>query len=94
MLHLRENKLHKLDGFTEDLKNLTYLNLRRNSVKQLRQLRKLKCLPKLDTLILIDNPIMNKRGDRMGEEEEEEELEGEEEKKDFVRINILVLLPK
>ncbi|XP_045469596.1 leucine-rich repeat-containing protein 23-like [Harmonia axyridis] len=90
VLHLRENKLHKLDGFTEDLKNLTYLNLRRNTVKQLKQLMKLRCLPKLETLILIDNPVMNKK-EAVGEEEEE--LEGEEDKKDYVRISILAMLP-
>ncbi|KAK9887197.1 hypothetical protein WA026_021039 [Henosepilachna vigintioctopunctata] len=99
ILHIRENKLHKLDGFSDNLRNLTYLNVRRNKIKQLRQFRKLACLPNLDTLIIIDNPVMStKATDKVrGEEEEvsdEEEVEAEEQdKKDYIRISILVMLP-
>ncbi|XP_028141015.2 leucine-rich repeat-containing protein 23-like [Diabrotica virgifera virgifera] len=65
-LHLRDNNIRKLSGFTEVLENLSYLNLRGNKINKLRQLRKLKCLPKLETLIVLDNPFYRK--DRVGSE--------------------------
>lgn len=60
ILHLRDNGVRKLDGFSEDLKDLWYLNLRKNNINKFRQFRKLRCLPKLDTLIIIDNPVAGK----------------------------------
>ncbi|KAL3277206.1 hypothetical protein HHI36_012556 [Cryptolaemus montrouzieri] len=93
ILHLRGNKLHKLDGFTAALRNLTYLNVRNNNIRHMRQFRKLACLPKLETIVILDNPVMNMRQEHVGEEEEEEEVDAEEEKKDFVRISLLVMLP-
>lgn len=57
VLHLRDNDLRKLDGFSGDLKELWYLNLRKNNVNKFRQFRKLRCLPKLDTIIITDNPV-------------------------------------
>lgn len=60
ILHLRDNNLRKLDGFSENLKMLWYLNLRKNYINKFRQFRKLRCLPKLDTIIVTDNPVIGK----------------------------------
>lgn len=51
-LHLRDNQLEKLDGFSELMANLQYLNLRGNNVGDVKETAKLKCLPKLRALIL------------------------------------------
>ncbi|XP_065650196.1 leucine-rich repeat-containing protein 23 isoform X1 [Hydra vulgaris] len=56
-LHLRNNKITNLNGFSENMKNLQYLNLRMNNISELHEINKLKCLPMLRALILIDNPI-------------------------------------
>lgn len=56
-LHLRDNKITKLDGFTEDLRDLSYINLRANTVTTIEQLDKLACLPALASLVLTDCPI-------------------------------------
>lgn len=60
ILHLRDNNIRKLDGFSEALKDLWYLNLRKNNINKFRQFRKLRCLPKLDTIIVTDNPVISK----------------------------------
>ncbi|KAI9140723.1 hypothetical protein BKA69DRAFT_1029249 [Paraphysoderma sedebokerense] len=56
-LHLRDNKVEKLDGFGERMKNLTYLNLRNNKITDFKELNKLKCISSLRELALQDNPI-------------------------------------
>ncbi|XP_065647243.1 leucine-rich repeat-containing protein 23 isoform X3 [Hydra vulgaris] len=56
-LHLRNNRITNLNGFSENMKNLQYLNLRMNNISELYEINKLKCLPMLRALILIDNPI-------------------------------------
>lgn len=100
ILHLRDNFIRKLNGFTKSLENLTYLNLRSNKIEKMREFRKLQCLPKLETLIILDNPIYKLSVKENIEEEEVEEEEGEndnvsdynnEEKR--IRLAILVLLP-
>ncbi|KAJ8985723.1 hypothetical protein NQ317_014374 [Molorchus minor] len=88
ILHMRQNNVRKLDGFTEELENLTYLNVRGNKITKIRQFRKLNTLPKLDTLILLENPLYGVPEEAVkgegspkeeeGEEEEEPEAEGEE----------------
>ncbi|KAK4877837.1 hypothetical protein RN001_010343 [Aquatica leii] len=89
ILHLRDNSIRKLDGFTSSLVNLKYLNLRKNKIVKFRQFRKLQCLPVLETLIVSENPIAGEETAK-GEEEPAEE---EEEKEDITRIPILVFLP-
>ncbi|XP_062985034.1 leucine-rich repeat-containing protein 23 [Elgaria multicarinata webbii] len=55
-LHLRDNQLETLDGFSESLKSLQYLNVRGNAIEQLQELTKLNVLPMLRALVLLDNP--------------------------------------
>ncbi|PAA61542.1 hypothetical protein BOX15_Mlig021015g2 [Macrostomum lignano] len=56
-LHLRDNQIETLDGFTDQMKNLQYLNMRGNGISSLRELNKLKCLPMLRAVVLSENPI-------------------------------------
>ncbi|KAM8977841.1 leucine-rich repeat-containing protein 23 isoform X1 [Sarcophilus harrisii] len=55
-LHLRDNKISELDGFSSEMKLLQYLNLRGNLVTNMSELIKLKDLPQLRALILLENP--------------------------------------
>ncbi|PIK48406.1 hypothetical protein BSL78_14736 [Apostichopus japonicus] len=64
-LHLRDNQIEKLDGFSDLMINLQYLNLRGNNIGDVKETAKLKCLPKLRALILSDNPISDEDDYRM-----------------------------
>lgn len=64
-LHLRDNKIKTLDGFTENMENLQYLNLRKNDIATFDEVSKLKCLPKLRALILRENPVSHEDGYRI-----------------------------
>ncbi|NXA98289.1 LRC23 protein, partial [Melanocharis versteri] len=55
-LHLRDNKLEALDGFSDSMKCLQYLNLRSNGIKSFQEVEKLRVLPVLQALVLMDNP--------------------------------------
>ncbi|KAL8202780.1 UNVERIFIED_CONTAM: hypothetical protein K2H54_025244, partial [Gekko kuhli] len=55
-LHLRDNMLESLDGFSESMKALQYLNLRGNAIAQIEEVAKLQKLPMLRALVLLDNP--------------------------------------
>ncbi|XP_045410399.1 leucine-rich repeat-containing protein 23 isoform X1 [Lemur catta] len=55
-LHLRDNHIETLSGFSGEMKSLQYLNLRGNMVTDLGELAKLRDLPKLRALVLLDNP--------------------------------------
>ncbi|KAG8509068.1 Leucine-rich repeat-containing protein 23, partial [Galemys pyrenaicus] len=55
-LHLRDNQIETLSGFSKEMKSLQYLNLRGNMVADLGELAKLQGLPKLRALVLLDNP--------------------------------------
>ncbi|XP_011685918.1 PREDICTED: leucine-rich repeat-containing protein 23-like [Wasmannia auropunctata] len=79
-LHLRSNRLANLDGFTERCRSLNYVNLRDNELPRISELRKLDCLPNLETLIVLGNPLLR---------EEAKEEEG----KEYRRV-ILAMLPK
>lgn len=107
-LHLRDNNIRKLNGFTQFLTKLTYLNLRSNNIMKLRQFRKLSCLPNLEILVYTGNPMEGKKSTILGiqgeggaddTEVEDEEAFGEDGpdfKKpafDPIRIGVLVLLP-
>lgn len=99
VLHLRDNQIKKLSGFTDQLANLTYLNLRNNKINKVREFRRLQCLPKLDTLIILENPVMGSKDiavpGEFDEEVEDEEMFGEDQyaPKDPTRISLIVLLP-
>ncbi|XP_025208531.1 leucine-rich repeat-containing protein 23-like [Melanaphis sacchari] len=54
-LHLRGNQITNLDGFTDNLKYLSYLNLRENHLSDVEELKKLACLKSLKTLVVLDN---------------------------------------
>ncbi|KAM5254908.1 leucine-rich repeat-containing protein 23 isoform 4-T5 [Hipposideros larvatus] len=55
-LHLRDNHIETLSGFSKEMQSLQYLNLRGNMITNLRELTKLRDLPKLRALVLLDNP--------------------------------------
>ncbi|XP_072193649.1 leucine-rich repeat-containing protein 23 isoform X2 [Excalfactoria chinensis] len=55
-LHLRDNELETLDGFSSSMKCLQYLNLRNNGISSLQEVAKLQVLPMLQALVLMDNP--------------------------------------
>lgn len=79
ILHLRSNKISNLDGFDSRCAKLNYLNLRNNEIAKISEFEKLDCLPALDTLIILENPVI-------GERDEEEEV--------AYRHIILAMLPK
>ncbi|XP_065061011.1 leucine-rich repeat-containing protein 23-like [Rhopilema esculentum] len=64
-LHLRGNSIEKLDGFSEEMANLQYLNLRQNNISELSEVTKLKCLPMLRALVLLENPVCMENGYRI-----------------------------
>jgi len=64
-LHIRDNQIANLDGFTEGLKSLQYINIRGNSISDLKELKKLTCLPMLRAVVLTDNPCMEEEGYRI-----------------------------
>ncbi|XP_036617775.1 leucine-rich repeat-containing protein 23 [Trichosurus vulpecula] len=55
-LHLRDNQISVLTGFSHKMKSLQYLNLRGNLVTNLGELVLLRDLPRLRALILLENP--------------------------------------
>lgn len=56
-LHLRDNKLDKLDGFMEKMNSLQYINIRGNLISDYAEVKKLQCLPKLRAIVLLDTPL-------------------------------------
>ncbi|XP_039766641.1 leucine-rich repeat-containing protein 23 isoform X2 [Ornithorhynchus anatinus] len=64
-LHLRDNQVEVLDGFSPSMKALQYLNLRGNMIADLAELEKLQVLPKLRALILLENPCVDEGGYRV-----------------------------
>lgn len=56
-MHLRDNKLDKLDGFSDKMTSLQYLNLRGNLVSDYGEVKKLQILPKLKSVVLLDTPL-------------------------------------
>lgn len=56
-LHLRDNQIEALEGFPDSLDALQYLNLRGNPISELSAVGKLKALPMLRALILVDCPV-------------------------------------
>ncbi|CAK8681461.1 unnamed protein product [Clavelina lepadiformis] len=64
-LHLRDNQIEKLDGFSETMKKLQYVNLRSNTIANLKELNKMVCLPILRALVLNENPCLEDDGYRI-----------------------------
>ncbi|XP_033642085.1 leucine-rich repeat-containing protein 23-like [Asterias rubens] len=64
-LHLRDNKIVKLDGFAETMSQLQYINLRGNAVTDVKETVKMKSLPKLRALILSECPCSDEDDYRM-----------------------------
>ncbi|XP_063290235.1 leucine-rich repeat-containing protein 23 [Pelobates fuscus] len=64
-LHLRDNQLETLDGFSEKMQALQYLNIRGNLISNLLEIPKLQCLPMLRALVLRENPCDEEDGYRM-----------------------------
>ncbi|KAF8565906.1 hypothetical protein P879_09653, partial [Paragonimus westermani] len=66
VLSLRANGLLDLDGVTyKAVPKLQYLNLRENAIGLLDEINKLAALPRLQTLILLENPIYNLKDYRL-----------------------------
>ncbi|XP_062473828.1 leucine-rich repeat-containing protein 23 [Pezoporus occidentalis] len=55
-LHLRDNQLETLDGFSSSMRCLQYLNLRNNRISSFQEVAKLQVLPMLQAVVLLDNP--------------------------------------
>ncbi|XP_059815058.1 leucine-rich repeat-containing protein 23-like isoform X1 [Hypanus sabinus] len=64
-LHLRENQIEKLDGFSVRMGSLQYLNLRANQIIDIQQTKRLHCLPKLRALVLAENPCTDEESHRL-----------------------------
>lgn len=56
-LHMRDNKLEKLDNITEEMASLQYLNLRGNLVGDYNEVKKMQVLPKLKAIVLLETPL-------------------------------------
>ncbi|CAH2086785.1 unnamed protein product [Euphydryas editha] len=87
ILHVRNNPIRILNGFDSELKKLQYVNLRNCKVSTLIQVKKLRVLPALETIILKGCPYMGGTGEEDAEtsvEEEDEEL----------RVEVLAALPR
>ncbi|CAG9585747.1 unnamed protein product [Danaus chrysippus] len=87
ILHLRNNPIKLLYGFEESMKKLQYLNLRNCKVSTLKQIKKLRVLESLTTLVIKGCPFMGGTGTEdaeVGPEEEDPEL----------RIEVLASLPR
>ncbi|XP_063620076.1 leucine-rich repeat-containing protein 23-like [Cydia splendana] len=72
ILHVRGNPIKLLDGFSGANEKLEYVNLRACKVRTLIQVKKLKVLPNLQTLIMKGCPYMGGTGedDAAGEEDD------------------------
>ncbi|KAI5646623.1 leucine-rich repeat-containing protein 23 [Phthorimaea operculella] len=87
VLHVRNNPIRVLNGFESNLPKLKYLNLRSCKVRTLRQIKRLRILTGLETLVLKNTPYMGgngKEGPDTAEEEEDPEL----------RVEVLATLPR
>ncbi|XP_044263080.1 leucine-rich repeat-containing protein 23-like [Tribolium madens] len=93
ILHLRENNIQNLDGFSEAQTSLKYINLRNNKIEKFKEFRKLQCLPNLETLIVTGNPLPGSEVPQTGEGGGGVFGEGGK-IRDPVVIPLLVLLPK
>ncbi|CAH0701994.1 unnamed protein product [Spodoptera exigua] len=86
ILHVRNNPIRYLDGFNEDQGKLQYINLRNCHVTTLRQVKKMKVLKALDTLVMKGCPYMGGKGEEDAEKEEEDDPQ--------IRVELLATLPR
>ncbi|KAK7867586.1 hypothetical protein R5R35_005286 [Gryllus longicercus] len=63
ILHLRNNPIDNLSGFSRSMTSLTYINLRNCQIYNIKEVKKLTVLSQLDTLILWENPVVSSLGD-------------------------------
>ncbi|KAJ2948928.1 hypothetical protein O0L34_g5863 [Tuta absoluta] len=87
VLHVRNNPIRTLNGFESNLPKLKYLNLRSCKVRTLKQIKRLRILTGLESLVLKNTPYMGgtgKEGPDIVEEEEDPEL----------RVEVLAALPR
>lgn len=63
---MRSNQLANLDGFSATCLNLKYINLRDNKISNISELAKLSCLSNLETLIIFENPFLQKIREQEG----------------------------
>ncbi|XP_038215236.1 leucine-rich repeat-containing protein 23-like [Zerene cesonia] len=87
ILHVRNNPIKLLNGFEPIHKKLQYLNLRNTKVTTLKQIKKLRVLPALETLVIKGCPYMGGTG------EEDAEVADEEENPEQ-RVEVLASLPR
>ncbi|KAJ8725444.1 hypothetical protein PYW08_003627 [Mythimna loreyi] len=87
ILHVRNNPIKLLNGFDEALTKLIYINLRNCKVGTMIQIKKLRVLKGIETLVLKGCPVMGGTG------EEETEVKGEEDDPQL-RVEILAALPR
>ncbi|XP_022819294.1 leucine-rich repeat-containing protein 23-like [Spodoptera litura] len=87
VLHVRNNPIRYLDGFNENQTKLQYINLRNCRVTTLRQVKKMKVLKALDTIVLTGCPYMGGAG--------EEDPENKEEEDDpQIRVELVATMPR
>ncbi|VDP80889.1 unnamed protein product [Echinostoma caproni] len=66
VLNLRSNGIRELDGLTlETVPKLQYLNLRENMIDSMEEIEKLQPLNRLQTMILLENPIFEMKDYRL-----------------------------
>jgi len=56
-LHLRRNKIEKIDEELPPLDELTYINLRHNNIKDMETAFRIFQFPKVTDVNLINNPV-------------------------------------
>ncbi|GBP26149.1 Leucine-rich repeat-containing protein 23 [Eumeta japonica] len=86
VLHLRFNPIKKLNGLEPSLTKLNYLNLRNCKVASKKQVKKLKLLPALQTLIIKGCPYMGGMGN--------EEVDQEPEEDSSLRVEVISIIPR
>ncbi|XP_078392276.1 leucine-rich repeat-containing protein 23-like, partial [Cetorhinus maximus] len=64
-LHLRDNHLETLRGFSEAMTSLQYLNVRGNLIVKAQEVKHLQCLPALRGLIATENPCTEEESYRL-----------------------------
>ncbi|EDV23950.1 Leucine-rich repeat-containing protein 23 [Trichoplax sp. H2] len=64
-LHMRDNAIKSLDGFTDNMKHLQYINLRGTNIDDIKEVSKLKCLPLLRAVVLSESPVADENDYRI-----------------------------
>lgn len=64
-LHVRDNQIDSLDGFSEDMAKLSYVNFRGNAVTTIAEVKKLQELQMIQSLSLSENPCTEEENYRI-----------------------------